>query len=750
MSLSQYNVSLTSSAKAQGTKLVIKIIRSLDSDRGSWLADTVFKATLLGQHDTIRTQWVAIDEETCLKVTGTTLRTANASSTSRGKASSSTSGREAGTYPENLQSARKSKASSSSVERQGEGGTENKDPSAFASGRLQQLEGQFAARRNARAAAAKSKPPTTTVRTDAGQERELDAENQNANAIDDSESERARARPPYPSVQAQEDEEREENELHFLRAELERTAVMTRIRAFEFSQRLMSVPVTQNTDKHHRGLYGLREGDVVENLINAEYGKQRVFQHPVSGREETQTEREVRMILYNMIITSLQNFKSMYTGELVGDNYAIVRNVMKFGAPNSMKMKIDLTKRLGNYSKKPEQGYQEYELGLRTVVDELATVGNPVSSDDVTLRLIAGMMSDKRYDKESKEASDYAEPYSVCNNVYLQRAMALGNITSKRKEKAEEANAADEPDKKGGDGRRGRGGKGGKGGKEKRDRGPKGGRGGKRPCTAYLTGDCTWGKDCYFEHISIDDLKKQKKKTKKKKKKDDKSDDQKTDESNGSDSEGQTREKKKTKKKTKKHKKGDKNKSDQKVDQLCFQYQEKGSCHRGDSCKFSHDVAHQSEESQESNMVVLVDGSDDDNSHSSTDTSSSTDISGSSSTDTDTSADESSDTETESILSQTVIKESGIKSQRSPIRGGSKGGRTVSSKNPNAPKPCTLDSDVCRKWLSEGECFDTKCQYLHPVDRMFDTPVWSKRLARKEGQDGVSHSHHGPGRAHPL
>ena len=96
MSLSQYNVSLTSSAKAQGTKLVIKIIRSLDSDRGSWLADTVFKATLLGQHDTIRTQWVAIDEETCLKVTGTTLRTANASSTSRGKASSSTSsGREA-------------------------------------------------------------------------------------------------------------------------------------------------------------------------------------------------------------------------------------------------------------------------------------------------------------------------------------------------------------------------------------------------------------------------------------------------------------------------------------------------------------------------------------------------------------------------------------------------------------------------------------------------------------------------------
>ncbi len=76
----------------------------------------------------------------------------------------------------------------------------------------------------------------------------------------------------------------------------------------------------------------------------------------------------------------------MYTGELVGDSFAIVRNVLRSGAPNSMRMKIDLTKRLGNSAKKQDWGYQEYELELRTLVEELATVGNPVSAADVILR----------------------------------------------------------------------------------------------------------------------------------------------------------------------------------------------------------------------------------------------------------------------------------------------------------------------------------------------------------------------------
>ncbi len=130
-----------------------------------------------------------------------------------------------------------------------------------------------------------------------------------------------------------------------------------------------------------------------------------------------------------------------------------------------------------------------------------------------------------------------------------------------------------------------------------------------------------------------------------------------------------------------------------------LQYQEKGSCHRGDSCKFSHDVAHVSDESQESNMVVLIGSSDDDESHSSADSNSSASSSTDPSSDesessTDSSEDESKTTQTKSILSRTVIKGSG---KRAPNRGGRKGGKTVSfqDKNPNAPKPCTPDGEVC-------------------------------------------------------
>ena len=108
------------------------------------------------------------------------------------------------------------------------------------------------------------------------------------------------------------------------------------------------------------------------------------------------------MILYDLIVTSLQNFKSMYSGEHVGDNYAVLRNVMSFGAPSSKRMRIDLTKRLGNYHKQTNQGYQEYELGLRHLSNELCAVGTVMTDEELTLRLIAGMTSDKRYGKECR------------------------------------------------------------------------------------------------------------------------------------------------------------------------------------------------------------------------------------------------------------------------------------------------------------------------------------------------------------
>jgi len=259
-----------------------------------------------------------------------------------------------------------------------------------------------------------------------------------------------------------------------LREKQERLEIQEKIAILQKRSTQMGTDDTTSDDKYHQGLYGLREKDVVENLIKAEYTKQKTWVHPVSGRHETPAEREARMILYHLIITSLANFKSMYTGELVGDNYQIVRNVVKYGAPNSVRMKIDLTKRLGNYAKKTDQGYQEYELGLRTLCDELSAVGCPLQPTDMTLRLIVGMTADKRYDKETKEVSDRDESYSTCHHVFMQKAQSIGNLSSKVK--TEEANAASNDGKE-----KGKGGKGGKGkGKGKGRGNGEGGRGGGR------------------------------------------------------------------------------------------------------------------------------------------------------------------------------------------------------------------------------------------------------------------------------
>ena len=89
---------------------------------------------------------------------------------------------------------------------------------------------------------------------------------------------------------------------------------MARVRELEFAQHFR--PPTA-TNKHHQGLYGLREEDLIENLINAEFSKQKICLHPLSHREETPIEREQRMILYDMIVTSLVHFKIMFSGEPV-------------------------------------------------------------------------------------------------------------------------------------------------------------------------------------------------------------------------------------------------------------------------------------------------------------------------------------------------------------------------------------------------------------------------------------------------
>ena len=73
MSLSTHNANLSSNAKASGKKLSLRVIKNLDVDRSAWLSDVVLKSSLLGTHDTIRTQWSPKDHDHEVKFLGSSV-----------------------------------------------------------------------------------------------------------------------------------------------------------------------------------------------------------------------------------------------------------------------------------------------------------------------------------------------------------------------------------------------------------------------------------------------------------------------------------------------------------------------------------------------------------------------------------------------------------------------------------------------------------------------------------------------------
>ena len=401
------SANLTTNAKASGRKLTLLIIKDLERDRELWMADVVRKSELLGQHDTINTKWIPQNQDYQVKITGV-VSVKSQPDPSTGSASFDTS-----TAGDVGVDSTTSTAGGGKVKR------EKRDHTTTGVGPRTTLY-----------AITPGKPVVKTDLVDMEEDEDTEVE------------------------------VKKDLNNHELAELLKRMEIMHRIKEIEHAQHLRDaelasvrrVVAKEPADRAHTGLYGLRENNLVENMIKAECAKHKVWTHPVSGREETAGEREVRMMLYDMIVTSLQNFKAMYSGEHVGDNYAVLRNVMTFGAPSSKRMKIDLTKKLGNYHKQNNQGYQEYELGLQHLSNDLCAVGMVMKEDELTLRLIAGMTSDKRYEKECREVSERDESYATCHSVFVQRAQALSNLTSTFKKK-DEANAVDAGPKGKGGGR---------------------------------------------------------------------------------------------------------------------------------------------------------------------------------------------------------------------------------------------------------------------------------------------------------
>ena len=176
----------------------------------------------------------------------------------------------------------------------------------------------------------------------------------------------------------------------------------------------------------------------------------------------------------------------------------------------------------------------------------------------------------------------------------MQRAQALGNLTSTLKKK-DEANALDTDSKGKGKSKGGRGkGKGrgrGKGGKGAGKGSPSGyGNTSKLVCHAFLAGkDCEWGDDCKYEHITQKPLDAREKKSNNKKKKTKKGD--------ATDS---------SEEEVDKAKKGEtaEQKAKRRKKQPCYAFKHTGACVDGKKCQYSHVVGSVSSDSEESSNHV--------------------------------------------------------------------------------------------------------------------------------------------------
>ncbi len=73
MSLSTHHTNLSWNAKASGKKLVLKVVKNLGIDRSTWLSDVVLKSSLLGTHDTVKTQWSPKDHDHDVKFLGSSV-----------------------------------------------------------------------------------------------------------------------------------------------------------------------------------------------------------------------------------------------------------------------------------------------------------------------------------------------------------------------------------------------------------------------------------------------------------------------------------------------------------------------------------------------------------------------------------------------------------------------------------------------------------------------------------------------------
>ena len=157
--------------------------------------------------------------------------------------------------------------------------------------------------------------------------------------------------------------------------------MMEMLRAMQKMQAQIATIQNDQTDSNVQSsadvrprLDGLREEWVVNQMIAEAVANHKVWCHPVTRKRESDAQADARMILNEMIVTSLRKFPIFYKGVVDGDNWRIIKNVLMYGAPNSYAMILELKDKLTVHRKTKEVSYPKHEETLRDMFGQLSNL----------------------------------------------------------------------------------------------------------------------------------------------------------------------------------------------------------------------------------------------------------------------------------------------------------------------------------------------------------------------------------------
>ena len=176
-------------------------------------------------------------------------------------------------------------------------------------------------------------------------------------------------------------------------------------------------------------MLGLAEPWIADRYIAQELKRHALFGDPISRQPEPQRSRELRLMLFSLLVDSLGEWRAVHEQFVYGDCRSLFCAMLQLGQVNATRRLIDVDRALANHSKMRGMGYITFERSLRELYQEANALGKVFSDRERTTRLIVGAEEDRRYRDECLELSRCSASYFEAHKLLLMRATAINDLT---------------------------------------------------------------------------------------------------------------------------------------------------------------------------------------------------------------------------------------------------------------------------------------------------------------------------------